>query len=174
MSIRALTALDDGSSELTIREFLEADREVLRGVFLAARLDAFVWMSPEAHRLDDFDEVTQGEWIAVALWCSVPVGFASVWEPDSFLHSLFVHPAFQRRGVGTALLKVCERHFSSQGTLKCLEKNRAAQRFYLAHGWRVVGGGVGPDGPYILMGSSYDDDSRPKPQRGDSRETMTS
>ncbi len=139
-------------AELIIREFLEADRDALREIFLAARRDAFVWIPPDTLRRDDFDRVTQGEWIAVALWDFVVVGFAAVWEPDSFLHSLFVHPGFQRRGVGTALLRVCEQRFSSPGTLKCLVENRSAQQFYLARGWTALGEGVGPEGAYVLMG----------------------
>ncbi len=153
MSLGRLTDSGRAPGRLTIREFLDTDRDALREVFLAAREDASVWMTPDMHRLHDFDQSTAGEWIAVALWDSVPVAFASIWEPESFVHNLFVRPAFQGHGIGTALLRVCEAHLSSRATLKCLVANRVAQRFYLARGWRMLSEGVGPEGPYVLMGT---------------------
>ena len=149
MSLGSLADPGRAPGRLTIREFLDADRGALCEVYLVARQDPSVWEAPEANRHHDFDVSTAGEWIAVALWDSVPVGFASIWEPESFVHNLFVHPAFQGRGIGTALLGVCEAHHSSRATPKCLVANRAAQHFYLARAWRMLSEGVGPEGPYV-------------------------
>ena len=136
---------------LLLREFVETDRETLRELFVSARDAAFSWSSSGAHKLEDFDMVTEGEKIIVAAVSNDPIGFASIWEPDSFLHNLFVHPNFQGQGVGKVLLAYCEKYFSGIPTLKCVKANENARRFYQAQGWTVRSEAIGPDGPYVLM-----------------------
>ena len=75
--------------QIVVRDFVEADREALRALFVAARDAAFSWAAAGAHRLEDFDASTAGERILVAELASHPIGFASVWQEDSFLHNLF-------------------------------------------------------------------------------------
>lgn len=137
--------------DLTIRPFLEADRAALQTLFVIARDAAFPWAAPGAHQREDFDRQTEGERILVALDRKLPIGFAAVWEPDSFLHHLFVHPDYFRRGVGRALLSACKPYFRTAPTLKCLRDNQRALRFYSALGWRVVSEGAGEGGPYYLL-----------------------
>ena len=136
---------------ILIREFEEADREALSRLFVASRNATFVWTPPGAHSLEDFDRMTRGERILVAKLEGIPVGFAAIWEPDSFLHSLFVAPEFQGCGVGAALLAACDRYFSQAPTLKCIKANENAQRFYLSQGWRIIGEGSGLEGPHVVM-----------------------
>src|SRR5690606_8374199 len=94
---------------------------------------------------------TEGERILVAVVANRPIGFASVWEADSFLHNLFVHPQFQGRGAGKALLAACEQYFTATPTLKCLKANEHARQFYQQQGWKLREEAKGPDGPYLLM-----------------------
>lgn len=143
--------LQSAFMDLMIREFWEADRAALQTLFMLARNAAFPWQPPGAHRREDFDQQTEGERILVALDRKLPIGFAAVWEPESFLHHLFVHPDYFRRGVGTALLSACEPYFRTAPTLKCVQQNERALRFYRALGWRVVSEGVGEGGPYYLL-----------------------
>jgi GNAT superfamily N-acetyltransferase len=138
-------------ARIRIRTFAKRDRPALRALFVASRNAAFTWAAPGTHRLEDLDTVTAGEIVLVALIDHEPVGFASIWEPDSFLHNLFVHPTCQRRGVGRALLAACAPYFRSTATLKCLKRNRAAMRFYRAHGWSVRGEGKGAGGAYFVL-----------------------
>lgn len=136
---------------ILVREFEEADRGALRLLYAASRDAAFPWQGAGAHRPDDFDVHTEGERILVAVVGAEIQGFASIWEPDSFLHHLFVHPSALRQGIGRVLLAQCGRYFTRPPTLKCLRANGRALRFYQAQGWRVLREGVGPDGPYLLM-----------------------
>ena len=136
---------------IQIREFEEADRAALRRLFLSARNDAFGWLPAGTHQLHDFDRSTEGERILTALIHDRLVGFASIWAPDRFLHCLFVDPAFQGCGAGKALLAGCAPYFNGVATLKCLQENRRAVRFYLSQGWRVQGEGDGADGAFWLM-----------------------
>ena len=134
-----------------VREFIESDRKALRLLFLSSRNTAFARSPAGSRRLEDFDVSTQGEKILVALNQFEPVGFASIWEPDNFLHHLFVHPEFQGCGVGKALLNACEKYFSSAATLKCLQVNERAKKFYLSQNWFVHSEGESDDGPYFVM-----------------------
>lgn len=137
---------------LGIRAFEERDRKLLRALFLESREAAFPWVPPGKHDLADFDRQTAGEKILVAELDGVVCGFASVWEADSFLHHLFIHPSAWRRGVGRALLAGCWPFFHCDPKLKCLRANVNATRFYLAQGWSVLREEEGPEGPYLLMG----------------------
>lgn len=139
---------------IVIREFEEADRDALRNLYVASRSATFTWGAIESHQERDFDVHTVGERILVAVVNGNILGFASIWEPDSFLHNLFVHPSAIRSGVGKALLTSCGRYFSKTPTLKCLKANAKAAQFYTVQGWRVIREDVGPDGPYLLMSAS--------------------
>lgn len=140
-----------------IREHQAADLQALRKLFVEARNVAFPWAPAGRHQESDFDVVTAGERVLVAFpryakADEVPLGFASVWEPDGFLHNLFVHPSVQQQGVGSALLAACTPYFGHHTpTLKCLRVNEGATRFYRARGWRVQSEGDGADGTFLLM-----------------------
>lgn len=145
-----------------VRAFVEADRTALRKLFVESRDAAFSWVAPGTHKLEDFDASTAGENILVAEHASGPVGFASVWQADSFLHNLFIHPQHQGRGVGTMLLIGCDKYFSSVPTLKCLKANVRAMRFYQSQGWVVRSEADGPEGPYVLMERTRSNDAIPQ------------
>ncbi len=136
---------------MKIRLFEEADRPFLRTLFLAARRHNWTWLDGAEWRLEDFDAVILGETVFVAELAGQRVGFAGVLDNDNFLHSLYVDPAAQGQGVGSALLRHVQARFSSTGALKCLEQNQAAQDFYLKHGWRREAQGEGEQGKYLLM-----------------------
>ena len=101
-----------------------------------------------------FEEVTDGETIYVALLNDSIVGFASIWEPDHFIHFLFVSPAFQRKKVGSALVDRLAEIYDGPLTLKCLIKNESGMAFYRSTGWKQTGDGISEDGAYALL--SYD------------------
>ena len=126
---------------MEIRPFTEADRPFLRTLFLAARRHNWRWLDGSEWQLDDFDGVILGETVLVA----------GLLENDNFLHSLYVDPDWQGRGAGSALLEAVQARFTSTGALKCLQMNKAAQAFYLKHGWKMISEGEGEHGGYVLM-----------------------
>lgn len=136
---------------IIIREFEESDREALRHLYLESRKKAFTWSPIDHHQLADFDAHTEGERILVAVVEGEVLGFASIWEPESFLHNLFVHPSATRQGIGQALLGSCEKYFNKPSTLKCLVANFNALQFYKTQGWTILREETGTDGPYFLM-----------------------
>lgn len=134
-----------------IRSFTEADRPFLRTLFLAARRANWRWLDGSQWQLEDFDAVILGETVFVAEIDGHRAGFAGVLDNDNFLHSLYVDPAWQGRGVGSALLNLVQDRFTSTGALKCLALNKAAQAFYLKHGWQMIARGESDQGEYVLM-----------------------
>jgi len=134
-----------------IRPFTEADRPFLRTLFLAARRHNWRWLDGSDWQLEDFDGVILGETVLVADCDGQRVGFAGLLENDNFLHSLYVDPDWQGRGAGSALLEAVQARFTSTGALKCLTMNKAAQAFYLKHGWKMIAQGKGEQGGYVLM-----------------------
>jgi GNAT superfamily N-acetyltransferase len=142
---------------MQIKPMAVADYGALRALYLLSRRTTFVWLAPEAFKLADFDADVAGERVWVAHVDGRIAGFASVWERENFLHTLFVHPDFLRRGIGTALLAAClaTRVANADSpvamTLKCLAKNLPALDFYAARGWSRVGGGDSPEGEFVLL-----------------------
>lgn len=123
--------------------------ECLWRLFNAARAD-HPCFGPQAWSLMRFRGATQGEALLVARTGDTLAGFAAVWEPDRFIHHLYVAPEAQRRGVGRALVDACAQHFGRPLSLKCLTANHDARRFYRATGWREGQCHTGPDGPYVV------------------------
>jgi len=136
---------------VNIRPFQEADRPFLRTLFLAARRHNWTWLNGDSWQLEDFDAVVLGETVLVAVVEGQRAGFAAILENDNFLHSLYVDPARQGQGVGSALLLQVEARFTSTGSLKCLAENSAALAFYQRRGWQRIATGNGAQGSYILM-----------------------
>ncbi len=139
------------SQDLIIRPYCEADRPFLRTLYLASRRANWHWLTGDDWQLEDFDPLILGEEVWVAMAGEQRAGFAACSPVNNFLHSLFVSPQCQGTGVGSALLQTIQQRFTSTGSLKCMEKNHAARRFYLRHGWQTIAGGRTEEGNYILM-----------------------
>jgi ribosomal protein S18 acetylase RimI-like enzyme len=137
------------ASEVVIRAGTKADRKRLAEIFLAARRHAFVWIPPDSFRLSDFARETHGETILVAESGGEILGFAALWEPDAFLHHLYVDPAMHRRGIGMTLMRAVRALCDRPLELKCQTGNRAAIRFYEKLGFTRGETGVSEMGPWV-------------------------
>ena len=134
-----------------VRRFSEDDRSPLKEMYLKSREHAFDWLGSPLFQLDDFDRDTDGEIIWVGTKFDRPVGFISVWEPEDFIHNLFVHPDFFGCGIGSMLLNEALANIGRPARLKCEERNVQAREFYLSRGWSIVGEGDGNYGRWLLM-----------------------
>ena len=67
----------------------------------------------------------------------IPVGLVAV--TGNLIEDLYVHPAYQNRGCGTALLRRAIRECAGTPTLWILETNRGAARLYERMGFRPTG-----------------------------------
>jgi len=61
---------------------------------------------------------------------------------DDKVAFLWVHPAHQRNGIGSAMLDIVETELEKSGyktaKLECFSDNGRAMEFYLAKGWKVL------------------------------------
>jgi GNAT superfamily N-acetyltransferase len=110
------------------------------------------WLPAPERARGDFDRDTNGETIFVAVGeGGVLEGFAALWEPDSFIHHLYVRPEARRQGVASALLDALAGHFPFPWRLKCVRLNTVALDFYSRRGWKEVGSGKGVQGVYAVL-----------------------
>lgn len=137
---------------IQISRLQTSDLDTLRQLFLTVRQASFTWLPADSFLLSDFDMQTEGETIWVARMVQGHLaGFISVWMPDSFIHHLFIHPEFQRQGVGTLLLEGLPQWGHIRYQLKCLTQNEGALAFYRKNGFTRVGSGVSESGDYLLL-----------------------
>lgn len=140
-----------GAPPIAVAELREADRPALRRLYAEARRRLPRASGAESAAGDDFDSATQGELVLVARRGGRVVGFVSAWQPEHFIHLLFVAQGEERSGVGSALLAACLARVGRPATLKCLQSNAGALAFYHRRGWEIVAPGRADDGPYFLM-----------------------
>jgi len=126
-------------AEFRIRRANAGDIPALISLFYRARVEAFHWRPRESFDPSDFLKETAGETIEVALDREGTVlGFIAIWEPERFVHHLFVDPDHQRRGVGSLLLAGVRAWLPQPHRLKCVTANHSAYAFYIRHGWREL------------------------------------
>jgi GNAT superfamily N-acetyltransferase len=135
-----------------IREATPADRDRLTEIFRVVRTMIFPTSPIRAESVDDFLRETTGELVLVASDSDgVIQGWISIWQPESFVHHLYVDPSIQGRGVGRSLLGALPRWVAPPYRLKCLQANAAAMDYYTRCGWIAVGSGASEEGDYALL-----------------------
>ncbi len=136
----------------SIRPAREEDMQCLAEIYLGVRRETFFWVDPDHFTLEDFAVHSNGEHLLV---CESEhgaiAGFAAVWEPDDFIHMLYILPAFQGHGAGKALLAALPDWPTRRYRLKCLVRNERAISFYRTLGFEIIGNGASPEGDYKEM-----------------------
>jgi len=132
---------------LVLRDARQSDLEQLPVIYSQARAAVDCFPDPPISLAEMLDLI-QGERVCVAELQQQIAGFVSIWEPDRFIHHLYVLPAHQNSGVGGALLSYCEKEYGAGLSLKCEVANDRAQAFYRHRGWVARESGVGKHGPW--------------------------
>ena len=122
---------------MEIIRFQSHHLDAVKKLYLGSRLATFKWLDTVEFELSDFERDTEGESLWVAIESNKVVGFVSIWEPDNFIHHLFVSPGNLRGGVGLKLLDLAKQRHPSL-SLKCLSKNGNATEFYLSQGFTIA------------------------------------
>ncbi len=122
---------------MEIKEFSVCNLESLRKLYFHSRRDSFTWLKTDSFRLEDFDRDTQGERIWLVEVLGQVAGFISIWEPDRFVHHLYVSSEYQSQGIGSILLNGAKAKYGYL-SLKCMVQNQKALEFYLSQGFAVV------------------------------------
>ncbi|HAS6882724.1 TPA: GNAT family N-acetyltransferase [Vibrio parahaemolyticus] len=122
---------------MEIIKFQSHHLDSVKRLYRDSRLATFTWQDSTLFELSDFNRDTEGEDIWVASKSNEILGFISIWEPDNFIHHLFVSPSNLRSGVGLKLLGFAKQRYSNL-SLKCLTQNSNAIGFYRSQGFTIV------------------------------------
>jgi len=139
----------DTRTHLRIRAAERGDVDLLLTIQREAAVAAFAHVFPQ-DRYPFPDDAIRVGWetaltdleleVYVAEWDRKPAGSLSVGE--EYLRTLFVVPAYQRRGIGSALHDFALERLRARGIgrakLWTLEENHAARRFYERRGWALT------------------------------------
>jgi GNAT superfamily N-acetyltransferase len=97
-----------------------------------------------------YESITgEEQWVAVQAGQIIAV--LSIYWPENFIHSLYVEPNVQARGIGQRLLNAVLGRAKGVCELKCDKSNRRAIAFYKHLGWREVGEGTADTGPWVRL-----------------------
>ena len=123
-----------------LRRAQPGDARAVAEVFLAARADAMPYL-PALHSDDETrvwlrDVVLTEHEVVAAEAGGRLAGFASI-DADTLAH-LYVHPEFQRRGIGDALLARAKELRPNGFRLWVFQRNAGARRFYERRGLRLL------------------------------------
>jgi len=119
-------------------------------LYLSARVATFTWLDTSDYQLSDFNCDTEGERVLVAVAGGELLGFISIWEPDSFVHHLYISTHHQGKNIGTRLLEKAKSSYRRL-SLKCMVENERAISFYESHGFIKAQRGIDSLGDYYLM-----------------------
>ena len=134
---------------IEIKDADKKDDAALAKIYYDIRLKEFSWEKEVC--MDDFKKNTENEKILVGLVDGAIAGFISVWEPDLFVHNLFVLRQYRRTGLGAALIAEANRKYGRPLSLKCMKDNKNALTFYEKNGWRIWKSGMCEEGEYYFM-----------------------
>lgn len=121
-------------------------------IFLDGRRAAFPWQPADRFGLDDYGSSVENTLVLVAEVFGMVVGFVSVDPDDRFILALFIDPAWQSRGIGSALLRHVVAAVPGPVRLNCAVRNTAARAFYERHGWIPISAANGAT-PHVLYQS---------------------
>lgn len=135
---------------IEVRPVAARDLPACAATFEAAWNNTFPhW--PRRVGVADFIAETADEIVFVAAMTGRVCGFASLYAPESFLHLLYVAPAAQSQGVGSALLRTVLRNAAAPLSLKCQITNTRARAFYAKHGFAEAGVGEDEFGRWVRL-----------------------
>ncbi|MGL6057015.1 MAG: GNAT family N-acetyltransferase [Culicoidibacterales bacterium] len=66
------------------------------------------------------------------------LGFITLYEPDAFIHYLFVSECARNQGIATALVAHCREYAQRPLTLKCLLANQSGLACYEQLGFETI------------------------------------
>ena len=129
---------------VTIRRARDDELETCAELYERAGTAAFTWRPKNWFKAADFLRFAKSEEIYVAVARGAILGILAFFRPQDFIHCLYVDPAAQGFGIGTALLKAAEKFTDGPLSLKTDEANTRAHEFYARHGF-VPEGETGVD-----------------------------
>lgn len=129
------------SSELNIRRLALADMDAAARVHRAAFNDALPWLAGLHTPDEDCWFYRERMFSACTLWGAFDGEAINgvIAFHDDWIEQLYVLPAAQRRGIGSALLEIAQQG-ADRLQLWTFQRNARARRFYEARGFAAVEG----------------------------------
>lgn len=125
-----IRAIVGGMAAVPIRLARPSDHDLLDRIYRDVRLE--IGSDPSAGYARD----TQDERVLVAVDAEDrALGFVSIYEPERFVHHLYVSRPHRGHGLGTALLAAATARLAGPAWLKVDASNQAARAFYRRRGW---------------------------------------
>ncbi|CAH0539523.1 GNAT family N-acetyltransferase [Vibrio marisflavi] len=135
---------------MEIKDYSEDLLVAVSELYLSARVSTFTWLDTSGYQLSDFSRDTEGERVLVAVAGGEVLGFIAIWEPENFVHHLYVSKTHQGKNIGTRLLEDAKSYYGVL-SLKCMVENERAIEFYESNGFTKAKKGVDSLGDYYLM-----------------------
>lgn len=124
-------------NEPAVRRAAADDARLIADVYLQSREDAGTAIPPGVHPPDDVRRYVREQLLAeYEVWLHGRDGVLALHDGD--LHWLWVRPAAQGRGVGSALVAFAKARHPGGLALWVFASNTPAIRFYERHGFREV------------------------------------
>lgn len=136
---------------IIVRKALVQEHAALAAMAVAAMRASFHWHAPDHWREDVFLADASGDDLYAAEIDGALAGVLGFYAPENFIHSLFVAPTFQRRGVGAALLSKAGSLATGPLSLKVDEPNLSARAFYARFGFAEAGRGETMGVAWLLL-----------------------
>lgn len=131
---------------IQIVEKKDKDYSVIQGIYNMVQNEM-----PFLSEIPDLKNALAGEVVYEAIADEDVIAFISLWEPDNFIHYLFVNPLYQSKGIGLQLITHLSEVYGRPLGLKCLSANANAIRFYKKNGFHEIYRGISAEGEYIYF-----------------------
>jgi GNAT superfamily N-acetyltransferase len=136
------------AGDAEIRPYQDADFDVLVRAWHETNRESFPYVAlQQQHTLDDARRFFRDHVAPVArIWVADAEGELQglVALEAPWIRQLAVFPPFQRRGIGSALLRAARAASPAELCLYTFFRNAAARAFYERHGFAAIAFGVSP------------------------------
>ncbi|MDE5439209.1 GNAT family N-acetyltransferase [Elizabethkingia meningoseptica] len=101
--------------------------------------------------ISDFRKELKNEIVYEAFVNDKLIAFMSLWEPDNFIHHLYILPEYQGRQIGQQMINFLAGRYGEPLGLKCLTQNIQAVNFYKKNNFYEKYRGTSENGEYIYF-----------------------
>lgn len=124
---------------IVVRRAREDELQICADLYERVGNATFTWRPKDWFKASDFLNFVTREEVYVAESRGAILGLLSFFRPSNFVHSLYIDPAAQGFGIGTALIEAATKLANGPLSLKVDEPNEKARAFYESLGFAPEG-----------------------------------
>lgn len=137
--------------KINITPYTTIDHEAIKQIYCQILQNEWELTTDLTQMIHDLDQSISEEVVLVARQNGTIIGFISWYEPDAFIHHLYIKSEFRNLGVGKNLIHCALGKLRHPVRLKCLKNNKKALDFYFGIGWYLAGEGISNEGDFFIM-----------------------